>query len=95
MMAALMGRPGSRRGKMRRPGTGPTNVYVEDAGRRYRVCFMPRPWMPRVLMVMLKCRAGGERALDIDGRRAKQIIRKVGVRWEPVMDSRTRGASRP
>jgi hypothetical protein len=71
-MAAILGRP-LRRGR----GTSPANAYVEDQGRRYRVCYMPGSG--RVLMVALKCSAGGERMIEPDGRRARQIIAKAGL----------------
>lgn len=49
------------------------NHYVEDGGKRYRVCMSGT----HVLLVGLKCRAGGERLLDPDGRRFRQIAAKV------------------
>lgn len=76
-MAALLGRPG---GKRRKPGTGPQNTYVEDRGRRYRVCFMPHG---RVMMVMLKCSKGGERYVDPTGRRGRQIVKLSGITLAP------------
>lgn len=68
-MAAVM------RGR-RTPRRGPdpiTNRYVEDRGRRYRVC----RHNARVIIVALKSlKPGGfERPLDIDGRRARQLIK--------------------
>jgi hypothetical protein len=63
-----------RRGR-RRTSSNPnpiSNSYVEDTGRRYRIC----RYNGRVTMVMLKCRAGGERALDIHGRRARYLVRR-------------------
>lgn len=79
MMAAILGRPGSRRSKLRGPGSGPVNTYVNDQGRRYRVCHTP---YGRVLMVALKCPAGGERFLEIEGRRARQVIELSGVKFD-------------
>lgn len=70
-MAAIM-----RRGP-RPKGKDPiTNHYVDDAGRRYRVC----KYGARPIIVALRSRkatGGIERPLDIDGRRARQIIRKL------------------
>lgn len=72
-MAALMhGRrsPGTRK----RPDPI-SNAHVEDRGRRYRICRHGG----RVIIVALKSlKPGGfERLLDIDGRRARQLIKKA------------------
>lgn len=59
--------------KGRRSGRRPdpvSNIYVEDQRRRYRVCRHGS----RPIMVALKCARGGERMLDINARRARQII---------------------
>ena len=71
-MAAIM--PKSRRNP-RRKGPDPySNSYVEDGARRYRVCrFNGRPII--VGLRSKKASGGLERAIDIDGRRARQIIR--------------------
>lgn len=74
-MVAIM-----RRGPSRpRKTTGPlyANVKIEDGGKHYRVCYTVDSL--RVLIVALKCSAGGERALEPRGRRARQIIRKTGL----------------
>lgn len=73
-MAAILGRPGGRK----RGGFKPVNTYVEDQGRRYRVC---HTGYGRVLMVGYK-RPGErfERMLDVDGRRARQIMKLSGVK---------------
>jgi hypothetical protein len=81
-MAAILGRPG---GKRRKGGYAPQNTYVEDQGRRYRVCHLPHG---RVLMVMLKCPAGGERPLKVEARRARQIVKLSGVELAPGVGSR-------
>lgn len=47
-----------------------TNLYVKDRGRVYRLCFRYN----RPLLVALKGKRR-ERLLDIDGRRAKQLLR--------------------
>lgn len=85
MMAAILGRPGSRRTK-HRPGSQPVNTYVEDRGLRYRVCHTP---YGRVLMVGYR-RVGErfERMLDPDGRRARQIVKLSGVKLNPDVVAR-------
>lgn len=74
-MAAIMGRGSPRRRKGR--AALPINVKIEDGGKRYRVCYLEGAM--RVLLVALKCPAGGERLLEPRGRRARQIIRKTGL----------------
>lgn len=74
-MVAIM-----RRGPVRqRKPSGPlyANVKVEDGGKHYRVCYVIGSM--RVLIVALKCSAGGERALEPRGRRARHIIRLTGL----------------
>lgn len=66
-MAALL--PKHRRRK--RCGVTIVNRYVTVEGRSYRICTTGG----HLLMVMLKCSAGGERALDTNGRRARRIVR--------------------
>lgn len=72
-MAAIMGSPRRRKG----PAALPINVKVEDAGRHYRVCYIAGSM--RLMLVALKCPAGGERLLEPTGRRARQILRKTGL----------------
>lgn len=72
-MTAFMGRTRQRRGTAAKP----VNVKIEDGGKRYRVCYLEGAM--RVLLVALKCPAGGERLLEPRGRRARQIIRLTGL----------------
>lgn len=51
------------------------NVRVEDGGKAYRVCFHHE----RPIMVMLKCPRGGERPVEITGRRGRAIIAKANA----------------
>jgi hypothetical protein len=50
-----------------------TNRVVEDGGKRYRVCYH----YSHVMLVGLKCPAGGERILKHGTRRFRQIVAKV------------------
>lgn len=81
-MAAILGRPGAKR---RSSGIRYENVHVEDQGRRYRVC---ATHYGRVVMVMLKCPAGGERYVDPQGRRGRKIVKLSGVKLTPGVVSR-------
>ena len=68
-MAAIM-----RRGRCNRrgPGVRIDNRYVHDRGRAYRICYMNgRPAIVELRGLHL------HRALDPDGRRARQLIRLV------------------
>jgi hypothetical protein len=47
------------------------NTYIEDRGRQYRICRR----YGRVMLVALRGKRF-ERLLDIDGRRARALIRK-------------------
>jgi hypothetical protein len=58
------------RRRRKNPGDPISNTYVEDKGRRYRIC--RHGSIP--IMVELKGKRFG-RYLDIDGRRARQLIR--------------------
>jgi hypothetical protein len=69
-MAAIMTPARRKRAKIR-----VINYRVSDNGRMYRVCATDRG---RVLMVMLKHK-NVEQALDIYGRRFKQIAQKAAL----------------
>lgn len=74
-MAAIMGRRPIRQRKT--AGSPYANVKIEDGGKHYRVCYAIGSL--RVLVIGLKCSAGGERYLEPRGRRARQIIRLTGL----------------
>jgi hypothetical protein len=60
--------------RRRQRGTVPANRRVEHLGRTYRVCFHGDRKDAHVLMVMLKCSAGGERVVEPTGRLGRRLV---------------------
>ena len=57
---------------MKRQGPPIINKTVIDDGKTYRIASMGS----RVLIVAQKLPTGGERVMNVDGKRAKQLIKK-------------------
>lgn len=60
--------------RRRYPAIDVHNVYVRLDGRRYRVA---RSSAGRVMVVALRVGERGERAMDIDGPRAREVLAEL------------------